>query len=75
VPYILSMEAGPANGGHVKDQGYTFVTKSVFKNKEDMDFYETKCEGHQTYKTFLKENAPVGGLMAVCFTPGASFEL
>lgn len=65
------MEAGPANG-HVKGQGYTFVTKSVFKDKEDMDFYEKECAGHMVYKEFLKRNAPVEGLMTVFFTPGVS---
>lgn len=67
------MQAGPAEG-HVKSQGFNFVTKSVFKNKEDMTFYETECEGHNAYKVFLKENAPVEGIMTVYFTPGYSYE-
>ena len=67
------MEAGPVNGGQVQEQGYTFVTKSVFKSMEDMEYYMTECEGHQAYKVFLKENAPVTGLQAVTFTPGASY--
>lgn len=73
-PYILSMEAGPA-GGHVKDQGFTFVTKSVFQNASDMKFYEDECPGHQEYKGFLKKHAPVTGLQMVCFEPGVSFAL
>lgn len=73
-PYILSMEAGPAFG-HVRDQGYTFVCKSVFKDKADMDFYETQCEGHQEFKNFLKKYAPVEGLMTVYFTPGVSYKI
>jgi hypothetical protein len=72
-PYILSMQAGPANG-HVKDQGFNFVTKSVFKNREDMTYYETECGGHNDYKVFLKERAPVGGIMTVYFTPGFTYE-
>ena len=68
------MEAGPANG-HVKDQGYTFVTKSVFKCKEDMDYYEKECAGHQEYKDFLKKNAPAEGIQMVYFTPGHTFTL
>ncbi|CZR60784.1 uncharacterized protein PAC_10680 [Phialocephala subalpina] len=60
MPYILSMATGPAQG-HVKDQGYTFVTKSEFKNKEDMEYYEKEFEGHLEYKKLLKENAPVEG--------------
>jgi hypothetical protein len=67
------MQAGRADG-HVREQGFTFVTKSVFKNKADMDYYETECAGHNEYKVFLKENAPVSGLMMVCFTPGYSYE-
>lgn len=67
------MQAGPANG-HVKDQGFNFITKSVFKNKEDMVYYENECEGHNAYKAFLKENAPVAGIMTVYFTPGFSYE-
>ncbi|KAG9248600.1 stress responsive A/B barrel domain-containing protein [Calycina marina] len=74
-PYILSMEAGPINGGQVKDRGFTFLMKSVFKSQEDMEFYMTKCEGHEAYKVYLKENAPVTALQAVTFTPGASFEI
>jgi hypothetical protein len=68
------MEAGLAQG-HVKDQGYTFVTKSVFKNKDDMEFYEKECPAHEEYKVFLKKNAPVEGLMTVVFQPGVSFQI
>lgn len=68
------MAAGPAQG-HVKEQGYTFVTKSVFRNKEDMEYYEKECEGHLEYKKFLRENAPVEGLMACYFIPSVSWEM
>jgi hypothetical protein len=71
-PYIISMQAGAAEGS-VREQGFNFVTKSVFKTKEDMKFYETGCAGHNNYKAFLKANAPVAGLMMVCFTPGYSY--
>jgi hypothetical protein len=67
------MEAGPAEGG-LKAQGYTFVAKSVFKNMEDMKYYETECQGHQEYKDFLKQNAPVESMLMVYFTPEASFQ-
>lgn len=66
------MEAGPANG-HVKDQGFNFVTKSVFKDKADMDFFEKECEGHEGYKVYLKEKAPVSGLMVCWFEAGFSY--
>ncbi|KAM3069354.1 hypothetical protein ACMFMG_005460 [Clarireedia jacksonii] len=72
--YILSMEAGPASG-NVREQGFTFVTKSVFKNLEDMRFYEEECEAHNEFKKFLKENAPVAGLMTCIFTPKVTFAL
>ncbi|PQE24639.1 Stress responsive A B Barrel domain-containing protein [Rutstroemia sp. NJR-2017a WRK4] len=73
-PYILSMEAGPALG-NVREQGFTFVAKSVFKNQEDMKFYEDECEAHNEFKKFLKENAPVTGLMTCIFMPGVTFAL
>lgn len=62
------MEAGPAFGD-ARKQGFTLAIKSVFKSKADMDFYENKCEGHQNYKEFLRNNAPVEGIMTVYFTP------
>lgn len=34
-----------------------------------MDYYLTECKAHMAYKEFLKENAPVEGLMSVFFTP------
>jgi hypothetical protein len=66
------MEAGPANDSAL-DQGYNFVTKSVFRNLEDMRFYETECEAHNVFKAYLRENAPVGGLMTVWFRAGFSY--
>lgn len=65
---------GPANG-HVREQGYTFVTKSVFKDMADMKFYEMECKAHSEYKAFLRKNAPVEGIMMVYFTANISFEL
>lgn len=67
------MQAGPANGT-VKDQGFNFVAKSVFKNREDMAYYETECAAHNEFRAFLKEHAPVTGLMTVHFTPGFSYK-
>ncbi|KAL3473159.1 hypothetical protein BJX99DRAFT_261589 [Aspergillus californicus] len=72
-PYILSMQAGRANGP-VRDQGYTFVTKSVFRNIEEMRYYETECPAHNAYREFLKSNAVVEGLMTVHFTAEASVD-
>jgi len=73
-PYIISMEAGVA-GGHVKDQGFTLVTKSVFRDTSDMKFYEDECLGHQAYQMFLKKYAPVARLQMVCFEPVVSFAM
>lgn len=68
------MQAGPAEGS-VKEQGFTFVAKSVFKNMEDIEYYNTECAAHQTYKAFLKEKAPVQELMSVYFTPSVTYEI
>ena len=63
------MQAGAANG-NVKDQGFNFVAKSVFKNKEDMAYYETECTGHYEFKTFLKENGSTETLILMsCQNP------
>ncbi|EXJ94474.1 hypothetical protein A1O1_02870 [Capronia coronata CBS 617.96] len=70
----MSMEAGPTQGP-ARDRGYTFVTKSVFRNKSDMDFYEKECPAHEGYKAFLRENAPVEDLTTVCFSPEVTFAL
>jgi hypothetical protein len=71
---MLLMQAGRASG-HVKDQGYTFVARSLFKNADDMEYYLEKCEAHQAFKVFLKENAPPEGLMSCVFTPEVSWEI
>ncbi|CAG8979904.1 hypothetical protein HYALB_00011268 [Hymenoscyphus albidus] len=75
-PYILSMEAGPANG-HVRDQGFNFVAKNVFKDKADMEFFEVECEGHKGFRAYLKAKAPVveGGLMVCWFESGFSYAI
>lgn len=68
------MQAGAAQGAALA-QGYNFVTKSVFKNADDMKFYEDECEGHQAYKVFLKEKAPVEGIIPCAFVAGVSWSL
>ncbi|KAL4968161.1 Dabb family protein [Aspergillus stella-maris] len=72
-PYILSMQAGRAEGS-VREQGYNFVTKSVFRSMDDMRYYENDCPAHNEYRVFLKKNAPATGLQTVYFTAEASFE-
>jgi hypothetical protein len=39
-----------------------------------MKFYE-ECPEYEEYKVFLKQNAPVSGLMSLNFEPGVSFVL
>ncbi|KAE9368317.1 hypothetical protein N431DRAFT_547356 [Stipitochalara longipes BDJ] len=74
-PYILTMQAGRADGHIQMEQGFTFVARSVFKDMEDVKYYIEKCEAHQAFKAYLKENAPPEGLMSLVFTPQVSCEL
>jgi len=66
-PYILSLQAGPAYDD-ARSQGYTFVAKSEFKSKADMDFYDTECEAHKTLKAGAKK-LDVQGIMTVYYEP------
>lgn len=68
------MEAGIVSGS-AREQGFTFVTKAVFKNMDDMAYYETECKGHLEYKAFLKSNAVVEGLISSYYTPGFSYTM
>ena len=67
------MQAGPAYGT-MRDEGYNFVAKNVFRNKADMDYYETECEAHSEYREFMKENAAIGGLKTMYFNPSLSYD-
>jgi len=66
-PYILSLAAGHAYEDQ-RSQGYTIVAKTEFKNKEDMDYYDTECEAHKNLKAEAK-NLGVEGVMTVYYTP------
>jgi len=66
-PYILSLQAGPAYDD-ARSQGYTFVAKSEFKSKADMDYYDTECEAHKTLKAAAKK-LEVQGIMTVYYEP------
>jgi len=71
-PYILSLEAGPANED-ARSQGFTFVAKSVFKNLEDFWYYDKECAAHQKFKANLVEKkVKVEGMMMVYYTPALS---
>jgi hypothetical protein len=50
------------------------VAKSVFKNKEDFDYYDTECEAHKEFKAKAKA-FNVEGMMMVYYTPGYSAHL
>jgi hypothetical protein len=39
-----------------RSQGYTMVARTVFKSKNDMDFYDNDCEAHKAIKILLKPN-------------------
>jgi hypothetical protein len=67
--YILSTEAGPAYAGNLS-QGYTFVAKTVFKNREDYDYYHTECLAHKALKASVKEKGlDVQDVLTVFYTP------
>ncbi|RFU31154.1 hypothetical protein B7463_g5171, partial [Scytalidium lignicola] len=68
-PYILSMQAGEAEEDPRSD-GYNFVSKTEFKSKEDMDYYDTGCEAHQTLKAGAKSaGITIQGLLTVYYYP------
>jgi len=69
------MQAGRADAHIQIDQGFTFVARSVFKDMEDVQYYIEKCEPHQAFKLYLKENPTPEGLMSLVFTPEVSWEM
>ncbi|RDW80108.1 hypothetical protein BP6252_04746 [Coleophoma cylindrospora] len=66
-PYILSLEAGVAEDDP-RSQGFTIVAKSVFKNMDDMKYYDTECAAHEKLKVGNKALG-VEGLMTVFYSP------
>ncbi|PMD27581.1 hypothetical protein NA56DRAFT_615380 [Hyaloscypha hepaticicola] len=66
-PYILSLVAGQAHDDQ-RSQGYTVAAKSEFSTLEDMKYYDTDCEAHQTLKAGVK-SLGVEGIMTVYFPP------
>lgn len=71
-PYILSLEAGPVTNDDERTQGYTFISKTVFKNMEDHMFYDGECEAHNALKVKVKSALKVDGVLTVFYEPGAS---
>ena len=72
-PYIVSLEAGPTEED-ARNQGYTFVAKSVFKNMEDFEFYDKHCEAHHELKAKAK-NLDVQGMMMIFFSPAVTSKI
>ncbi len=66
-PYILSLVAGQTHEDQ-RSQGYTVAAKSEFSTLEDMKYYDTDCEAHQTLKAGAK-SLGVEGVMTVYFPP------
>jgi hypothetical protein len=66
-PYIVSLQAGPAYDD-ARSQGYTLVAKSEFRSLEDMKYYDSECQAHQTLKNGAKDLG-VEGMMTVYYTP------
>ncbi|KAH8811632.1 hypothetical protein F5884DRAFT_749999 [Xylogone sp. PMI_703] len=66
-PYIVNLQAGEAYDD-TRSQGYTFIAKSEFKTKEDMDYYDTECEAHKVLKTKAKD-LNVEGILTVYYHP------
>lgn len=62
------MEAGPLEPD-ARSNGYTFVSKTVFKNREDFDFYDNECEAHKELKTRAKKLGVEGPPQMIFFTP------
>jgi len=73
-PYILSLEAGPTYDD-ARNQGFTFVAKTVFKNREDHDFYDKDCPAHKVFKQTLAGrgiDVLQQGIMTVFYTPAVT---
>lgn len=72
-PYILSLEAGPTYED-ARNQGYTLVAKTVFKNIEDFEYYDKECQAHKEFKAKGK-TLDVQGMMMVFFSPSVAASL
>lgn len=63
-PYIIDVQAGKAFPDQ-RSQGFTLAATTVFKNKEDMAYYDTACAGHASLKVVA--NAVHEGIMMVYY--------
>lgn len=67
-PYILSIESGPTLDD--SNPNCNFVNKTIFKNLEDMKYYENECAAHKRLKARVaSELAVEGPPTTVYYTP------
>ncbi|KAJ4359554.1 uncharacterized protein N0V89_000109 [Didymosphaeria variabile] len=64
-PYI-QISAGHVTHSDPHSRGYTFVARTVFLSKEDMDYYDEKDEKHGEIKSLLKGKVEEGPPVVVC---------
>ena len=43
-----------------RSKGYTLVARTVFDNKEDMDYYDNECAAHAGIKAALRSKVVDG---------------
>jgi hypothetical protein len=72
-PYILSLEAGPTSDD--SNPNFNFVGKSIFKNLEDLVYYEKECVAHKTLKAKAARELELQGIMTVYYTSSFSASL
>ncbi|EXJ93769.1 hypothetical protein A1O1_02162, partial [Capronia coronata CBS 617.96] len=52
-PYIVANEANRVlNTSDERSQGYTLVSVTTFKTKEDVEFYDKQCPAHRKLREF-----------------------
>ncbi|ETI20707.1 hypothetical protein G647_07049 [Cladophialophora carrionii CBS 160.54] len=53
-PYIISNEATRVtNSSDERAQGYTMLAVTVFKSREDFDYYDKECAAHKKLREFI----------------------
>jgi hypothetical protein len=73
-PYILSIESGPTSDD--SNPNCNFVGKTIFKNLEDMKYYQNECVAHKKLKAKVaSELAVQGPPTTVYYTPILSMSL
>ncbi|KAK5317125.1 hypothetical protein LTR93_008900 [Exophiala xenobiotica] len=53
-PYIVSNEATRVtNASEERAQGYTLIGVTIFKSREDFDYYDKQCAAHKKLREFI----------------------